>query len=166
MQGLKNSLYLERLARAAGIRLTKPGFPSNQNGHYQIHGKLLVNYYPDSAKKTAYVAGTKKGIQGVTPEMALEMSMREPDRVPDHMKDTRSRNSKAIRRKMFRGRETVPCCWCGEPITLETSTIEHKIPLDRGGLDNANNRVLACAPCNNKRGNNMPELSQKPNSEK
>ena len=144
------------LAKKQGIRIESPG--TDGRCHYQIFGKLLVNYYPESKNLTAYVAGTKNGIKNVSPEMALEMSMREPDCVPDHMKDTRSRNSKIIRRKMMKGRETVPCFWCKTSITLETSTLEHVIPLDRGGLDNANNRVLACAPCNNKRGNNMPEL--------
>jgi 5-methylcytosine-specific restriction endonuclease McrA len=45
-------------------------------------------------------------------------------------------------------------------LTLDTSTMDHVIPLHRGGLDNANNRVLACEPCNSKRGHDMPELKR------
>ena len=155
---MKYSNLLIKLAHEKGIRVE---LCNKQSGHYQIFGKLLVNYYPDSLRKTAYVAGTTKGIRGVTPDQAIEMSMREPERINDQLKDHRARNSKIIRRKMMKGKETVPCHWCKIEITLETSTLEHVIPLDRGGLDNANNRVLACAPCNNKRGNNMPELNEK-----
>ena len=150
---------LERLCKAAGAILEPPP-PFSNNGHYKIHGALLVNYYPFSALRTAYVARTTKGIKGVTPAQAVAMSQKQPDIAPSHLKDTRARNSRAIRHKMMKGRDTVPCHWCKTPITLDTSTIEHVVPIDRGGLDNANNRVLACEPCNTKRGNSMPELEQ------
>lgn len=148
---------LKKLAAAAGVRVEEPNILAN-NGHYKIHGALLVNYYPLSAARTAYVAGTTKGVKNVTPAQAIAMSQKQPKLAPAHLKDERAKNSRAIRFKMMRGRETVQCHWCKAPLTLDTSTIEHVIPLDRGGLDNANNRVLACEPCNKARGNNMPEL--------
>jgi len=150
---------LERLCRDAGVKLEYPA-PGSTNGHYKIHGALLVNYYPLSAARTAYVARTTKGVKNVTPAQAVAMSQEQPKVAPAHLKDQRATNSRAIRRKMMKGRKTVPCHWCGIQIDLNTSTIEHVVPLDRGGLDNANNRVLACEPCNKKRGNNMPELEK------
>lgn len=152
---------LKKLAAVAGVEVEDPAFHA-KNGHYKIHGKLLVNYYPLSANRTAYVDGTTKGIKGVSPADAIAMAMSEPKLVAPHLKDERARNSRAIRFKMMNGRISVPCHWCGKEIDLETSTIEHVIPLDRGGLDNANNRVLACSPCNTARGNSMPELKEKP----
>jgi len=44
------------------------------------------------------------------------------------------------------------------PLTKETATLDHVIPISRGGLNNANNYVIACEPCNSERGNNMPEV--------
>lgn len=148
---------LQKLCDEAGIKLEKMW---GDNGHYQIHGKLLVNYYPLSKKRSAYVARTTKGKNDVTPAQAVAMAMEQPEIAPQHLKADRARNSRAIRHKMMKGRETVPCHWCKTPIMLDTSTIEHIVPIDRGGLDNANNRVLACAPCNAARGNNMPELEK------
>ncbi len=99
-----------------------------------------------------------KGIQNVTPAHAIEMSQNEPKVVRAGNKDERAGNSRAIRYKMLKGRTFVKCHWCDTMIDLNTSTIEHIVPLDRGGLENANNRTLACKPCNEGRGNSMPEL--------
>jgi 5-methylcytosine-specific restriction endonuclease McrA len=150
---------LERLAKEAGVRLEHPNIMAN-NGHYKIHGQLLVNYYPLSSKKTAYVAGTTKGIQNVSPAQAIKMSQERPKRVAADIKDSRNTNSRKIRQRLLRGRLECICHWCPAIITLDTSTLEHIIPLDRGGLDNDNNRTLACYKCNNDRGNSMPELNK------
>lgn len=47
------------------------------------------------------------------------------------------------------------CWWCHEIITLEDSSVEHLIPISRGGADDMWNTVLACKPCNNNRGNDF-----------
>ncbi len=44
------------------------------------------------------------------------------------------------------------CFYCDEPITLEQSTFDHKIPQSRGGKDGKYNLVIACFPCNKERG--------------
>ncbi len=144
-------MSLKSLAEARGVEyIEKP------NGHIQLKGPLLVNYYPNSKSKSAYVAGTKKAAKQVTPEQAVNMCFEAPVRQADKA-EKRSSNSKSKRRKMIA--KGITCCWwCKEPLTLDTSTLEHKIPLDIGGLDNANNRTLACFPCNQARGNTMPEL--------
>ena len=56
------------------------------------------------------------------------------------------------------------CHWCNTLLTEETATLEHIIPLKRGGLDNDNNRTLACEPCNQERGHDMPEIATEPPS--
>jgi len=127
------------------------------NGHVQLKGPLLVNYYPNSKSKSAYVAGTKKALKGVTPEDAVNMCFEVPV-LQTARPVKRSSKSRERRRKMLaKGIDT--CCWCGTPLTLDNSTIEHVIPLARGGLDNANNRKLACKKCNEERGSDMPELT-------
>jgi len=123
------------------------------NGHIQLKGKLLVNYYPNTKKCSAYVAGTRKAETHVTIQRAIEMTYLPPD-VKPYKK--RRRNTKPIRQKMLK--KSTACHWCGNKLTLNTSTLEHIIPLHRGGLDNENNMALACPECNQKRGHNMPEL--------
>lgn len=145
---------LEKLAAARGATVTV----HNNGTHYQIHGQLLVNYYPLSRSQTAYVAGTTGGKRNATPAQAVDMAFRAPPVAPTEKKDTRSKNSRRIRIALIR-RSGPFCRWCNARITVFTSTVEHVIPLHRGGLDNANNRVLACKPCNESRGHDMPELA-------
>lgn len=127
-------------------------------GHFQIRGRLLVNYYPFSKGRTAYVDATTHGRKSVSPTEAVEMAFSAPPIVSAARKDDRGRNSKRKRQALGR-RLGWFCHWCQAPLTLATSTLEHVIPLHRGGLDNPNNRVLACASCNHDRGHDMPELS-------
>ena len=129
------------------------------NGHFQIRGRLLVNYYPFGKKRTAYVAATTHGKHGVSPTEAVAMAFSAPLIASADKKDERHGNSRRQRSRLLR-KLGANCHWCNANITLDTSTVEHVIPLNRGGLDNANNRVLACKPCNQARGHNMPELTQ------
>ena len=46
------------------------------------------------------------------------------------------------------------CCWyCGEP----GHTVDHWIPLCRGGTNSKLNLVCACKACNDLKGNLMPD---------
>ena len=40
------------------------------------------------------------------------------------------------------------CSYCDTPLTRETVTKDHRVPLCRGGLDTIANIVPACLPCN------------------
>ena len=124
------------------------------NGHIQIKGKLLVNYYPFSMNQSAYVAGTKCGKNQVSFEHAFKMANNPPDLIDKKVK--RKPSYKKIRERMLS--KSNKCFWCEKKLTIESSTIDHVIPLSRGGLDNNNNRVLSCPECNQSRGNAMPEL--------
>src|ERR1043165_5828917 len=137
-------LYLMNLRAEAEKRGVQ--YIERPNGHIQLKGPLLVNYYPDSKTKTAYVAGTTSGAvkKHVTPQQALEMCIVPPTCAGE--KDSRGkRNGRQRRAKMLL--KITNCFWCKRPLTLDNSTIEHIIPLSRGGLDNPNNRTLACAKC-------------------
>jgi hypothetical protein len=129
------------------------------DGHYQIRGRLLVNYWPLSKKRSAHVAATTHGKHNVSPTEAVQMAFTPPPIAPVHKKDARDPGkSKTIRRQLFKKNGNL-CHWCKCRLSLRTSTVEHVIPLARGGLDNANNRVLACGPCNHRRGSDMPEIA-------
>lgn len=144
---------LQAACQAAGAKLTQKG-----PGHYHIQGALLVNYYPLSKGRTAYVAGTTGG-RSASPAEAVAMAFNAPPRAAAHEKaERRSTSSRKIRKRMMKGQHYVKCHWCPTLITLDTSTLEHIVPLDRGGLDVENNWTLACEPCNAARANNMPEL--------
>ena len=143
-------------AHSRGVKVLDRGY-----GHFQLQGPyLLVNYYPFSAKRTAYVAGTTEGVPDCDVTKAVAMARNIPKLTG--VKAKRSKNSRKIRYRMLQGRTWAQCHWCKARIDLSTSTLDHIIPLGRGGLDNANNRVLACEPCNQRRGHRMPETKLRP----
>lgn len=49
------------------------------------------------------------------------------------------------------------CRYCGVKITRREMTIDHYIPRSKGGTNSWKNFVLACGPCNTKKGDSMPE---------
>ena len=144
---------LEQLAAEKGLTVLDRG-----NGHLQIvGGPLLVNYYPMAKRRSAYVAGTTSRRVGVDPATAISMAFEPPPIAHSGIKDQRrSGGYRSIKRKMLA--KNKKCHWCPKILTMDTATIDHVIPLHRDGLDNANNRVLACEPCNSRRGHEMPEL--------
>ena len=129
------------------------------NGHLQIEGRLLVNYYPESRRRTAYIDATKQGRHHVTPEQALSMAFQAPPLIAGKVKRTGQTGAK---KRLLRAAIPVEgkyrCMWCSGLFTPAELTVEHIIPLARGGLNNANNKGLACQPCNSNRGHDMPEL--------
>lgn len=148
---------LQKLALERGLSLKDCG-----SGHIQIiGGPLLVNYWPDSKKRTAYVAGTSSGHRSATPEQAISMALT-PPAVQTH---GTHRKGNYKREKLRRLAKRATCLWCGCGLSIDghapgthKATLEHVIPLKRGGLDNANNRDIACGKCNQERGHNMPEI--------
>lgn len=50
-------------------------------------------------------------------------------------------------------RDGFTCQFCSATLTADKLTIDHLIPLSRGGLDEMTNWVTACLPCNNRKSN-------------
>ena len=72
------------------------------------------------------------------------------------------------RRNLFL-RDSGRCQYCGIHVTLKTGTIDHIMPRSKGGLHAWENVVIACIPCNQKKGsrlisNTNMTLIKKPNS--
>ena len=135
-------------------------------GHWQVAGgPILVNFYPFANKgPVIYIAGTTKRLgRNLAVEDAIQAA-KNPPPIGVMPKDRRSgpRRYMSIKKRMFARRKFYPpfCYWCHKSLTLKTATIDHKIPLFRGGLDNENNMVLACEPCNKTRGHDMPEITE------
>ena len=49
------------------------------------------------------------------------------------------------------------CQYCGRRFSTSDLSLDHVIPLSRGGPSNWDNIVCACLPCNVKKGNRQPE---------
>jgi len=164
---------LKNAAKKAGLKVVEV---SRNNDHYQITGgNFLVNYYPHSKNQTAYVSGTNKGKKGITPRQAVALAIAVPGKMAEKVKrrNVNGQRKKRLKQKLMVKQNGV-CCWdkygggCKLSGTLmiydppytgeDSATIEHVIPLGRGGLDNNNNIKLAHKLCNQSRENDMPEV--------
>jgi 5-methylcytosine-specific restriction endonuclease McrA len=50
-------------------------------------------------------------------------------------------------------RDQYSCLYCGCNITKSTATMDHVVPISRGGKTAWDNIVTACGPCNSRKGN-------------
>ena len=48
----------------------------------------------------------------------------------------------------------VPCFVCGQHVDKKDATLEHKLPISKGGTDDMDNLAISHEKCNSKRGNN------------
>jgi 5-methylcytosine-specific restriction endonuclease McrA len=58
-------------------------------------------------------------------------------------------------------RDNWTCQYCHKPLTEKTATMDHVLPVSKGGKTNFNNIVAACPICNSLKGNNhkvIPKL--------
>ncbi len=67
----------------------------------------------------------------------------------------RRRNLEKRLRDRFNG---VPICgYCGKVIEDGDVTLDHIIPVSKGGTDKMSNMVLSCSKCNGRKGENIRE---------
>lgn len=64
-------------------------------------------------------------------------------------------HKRQVKRATFRdcGRR---CVYCGIGLGLENATLDHVIPLSRGGSHHPGNLVAACQSCNQRKGSLLP----------
>lgn len=58
------------------------------------------------------------------------------------------------------------CFYCKKPVRKENATLDHIIPLSRGGYNKRKNYVMACDSCNNEKGSMTKDEYIKFRSEK
>jgi 5-methylcytosine-specific restriction endonuclease McrA len=54
------------------------------------------------------------------------------------------------------------CAYCGDPYAESELTVEHIVPVSRGGQHTWTNVVTACRSCNTRKGNRRPEEAHMP----
>lgn len=72
------------------------------------------------------------------------------------MSVNKGRNSiqkRKLKTKLFGGRTAKQCCFCTRMLTPSSATLEHVIPLSRGGGWDIGNLRLSCHCCNEERSN-------------
>lgn len=68
-----------------------------------------------------------------------------------------SRKRRNLRQRMLN--RSPHCHYCGVTLCVQTSTLDHFIPVSKGGTNERSNLVLACLPCNQAKADQMPNDS-------
>jgi len=122
------------------------------NSHYQINvGNALFNYYPRSKRKTLYINGTNQGIN--------DCSVYDVIKIIEKKVDIKLPKTKKISNKVFKEslyKDTKVCFYCGLSLSFSDATVDHIMPLSKGGLNNRNNVCLCCYKCNSSKGSSVP----------
>jgi 5-methylcytosine-specific restriction endonuclease McrA len=75
------------------------------------------------------------------------------------------KNKRKMKLLLFGGHATRRCCFCRRPLTLGIATLDHVVPLSKGGGSSRGNLRISCGPCNNDRGDqNFEEYRKKQQS--
>lgn len=126
--------------------------------HWQIRSEeMIVNYYPTTG--TLFINGTTKGRSVFNLMDVIKAAMQAPPLI-DKKVERKSRTWSFAERKRLSA-VIKNCFWCGKPFSkYNKPTLEHIIPLARGGSNLRDNLTLACHSCNKARGHNMPNLDR------
>ena len=125
------------------------------NNHWQIKGgAVMVNYYPST--RTAYANGTVRGIKDCSVGKAIDLAKSGPKSSLEKAK--RFGNYQKDKDRLMRINPR--CRWCGTLLTEKTATIDHIIPLGKGGSNRHDNLTLACEPCNKSKADSLEMLQE------
>ncbi|MES2965867.1 MAG: HNH endonuclease [Bdellovibrionota bacterium] len=75
---------------------------------------------------------------------------------PEHIKRERSKAQELRKSQWWKQQLGKGVCYhCGEKFSKELLTMDHLIPVARGGKSTKKNVVVACKPCNSEKGHKM-----------
>lgn len=141
---------LRRAAEAAKLLI----HPAEDGGFMVLRGTVRVKWNPRTLR--CNVDGQGIGWKERDPANVVRAAIEGPPRVDGYSskdRDSDRGTRKKLRKIRMRMHRTSPkCYWCRSLLEFDESTIDHRIPLARGGSDNPNNLVLSCGPCNHARG--------------
>lgn len=147
-------------AAVAGIAVHDRG-----DGFFRVHSpSIRVDVWEAEGHRSCYVeqhcdpwhaGGLEEAIRlACTPPARRDANSRPKRPQPDRM---RALKAHAVCRDAQED-GSVLCHWCRVPLAPAHMTLDHMIPLARGGVNTLRNLVVACEACNRWRASEMPEL--------
>lgn len=77
-------------------------------------------------------------------------------KIPKSFTDERKQISRSIKTAIY-NKAGGRCQICGAPLTFEEATIDHILPISRGGKNEEDNYAVVCSACNTRKSNNTQE---------
>jgi hypothetical protein len=104
-------------------------------------------------------AATSKLWERAHPEAVSAKLKRYDERHPEKVRAKRLRRAAAVRafRRMIYERDAGLCWLCEVPVAYESMTLDHVIPISKGGADGPENLALAHLSCNDRKGTKLME---------
>lgn len=84
--------------------------------------------------------------------------LRLPGPVPPASRKPPSSKNRRRRLRRTKWTESPHCHYCKRKLEWEETTLDHVYPQSKGGPTNRSNTVLACKTCNNRKGDQLPEV--------
>ena len=137
----------ERIVKTRGLTPVDHGY-----GHWQIvGGGFLVNFYPETKRGSVFCVAGMKGIVG-----GLEAAIAAAAEPVPAGKGTRKGQSyhQRMRRRLLK--RDPHCYLCGCELNERTATLDHYIPISKGGHEGQDNCRVACEGCNLEKSDTMP----------
>lgn len=144
------------------ILAKEDGFKAEQctEHHWKLKGiHNEVNVYPFSKKKTVYISGNN--VNGTTVYGSPKSAVKAAFEIAALSYEVRSGNDIKKRKNLSQKKKILyatnkVCHWCKLEMPYKEATVEHLVPLSKGGTNSINNLRLAHQGCNQGRGNKMP----------
>lgn len=135
------------------------------SNHWQILGGIRpVNLHLDQRGKLAcvYINGMSKGMR--SPNVSLETAIAAAKYgaiQPEVCEDRPSRKQmRKLRSEVYDTEKN--CHWCAKALAWGETTLDHKIPLAKGGTNRRDNLCISCKECNSEKSDQAtwPEVTR------
>jgi len=126
-------------------------FKRNTAYHFHLKGVFLINIYPTT--DSYYIQGTNHKYKFSSLDELCLLALGEIN-CPTSPEGSKRKSLRYMKQKKFN--QSNICFFCGTEISsVDVATVEHKIPLSRGGSNRSDNISLSHDECNQKRKNNL-----------